>query len=197
MSVRHAILALLAQQPRHGYDLHRTFEAIVGGKAVWDVKPAQVYTTLVRLEEAGLVAQTTTRRVGGPDQHVYELTPMGRDELDRWYADGTHSTHQHDEVFLKITLALGDERVDPLAVLRTERTSLYRHLHALTTRRGELVKPHNLGHALLLEKATMHIEADLRWLEMVEAKLHDMARLPAPGTPTRRRGRPRRSPENT
>ena len=54
MSVRNAILGLLAQKPRHGYELHAAFSAVVG-EATWDVKPAQIYTTLERLEESGLV----------------------------------------------------------------------------------------------------------------------------------------------
>lgn len=31
MSVRFAVLGLLAQRPRHGYELHAAFEALVGG----------------------------------------------------------------------------------------------------------------------------------------------------------------------
>ena len=57
MSVRNAILGLLADHPRHGYELRAAFEALTGGEALWSVKPAQVYTTLARLEEGGLVAQ--------------------------------------------------------------------------------------------------------------------------------------------
>ena len=57
MSVRFAILGLLAQKPRHGYELHAAFEVVVGGDANWEVKPAQIYMTLERLEEAGLVGR--------------------------------------------------------------------------------------------------------------------------------------------
>ena len=46
MSVRNAILGLLADHPRHGYELRAAFEALAGGEALWSVKPAQVYTTL-------------------------------------------------------------------------------------------------------------------------------------------------------
>ena len=164
MSVRNAILGLLAQQPRHGYDLHGAFEAIVGGRGVWPLNPAQVYTTLNRLEEAGLVVRTATRRAGGPDHHVYDITPEGRAELDRWYASGVRSTHQRDEVYLKITLALGDKCADPEAIIREQRTTLYRDLHELSTRRTGIERPRQLAQALLLDKAIMHIEADLRWL---------------------------------
>lgn len=45
MSVRNAILGLLADHPRHGYELRAAFEALAGGEDVWAVKPAQVYTT--------------------------------------------------------------------------------------------------------------------------------------------------------
>src|SRR5258706_243627 len=41
MSVRNAILGLLAQKPRHGYELHAAFSAVVGG-GNWDVKLAQI-----------------------------------------------------------------------------------------------------------------------------------------------------------
>ena len=192
MSVRHSILALLAQQPRHGYELHGTFEAIVGGHGVWPLNPAQVYATLGRLEEAGFVVRTATRRAGGPDQHIFDITETGRAELDKWYGTGVHSTHQRDEVFLKLTLALGDESADPEAIIREQRTVLYRDLHELTTRREQLSKPHALAQTLLLDKAIMHIEADLRWLEMAEAHLIGIGRFPVPDIPPPRRGRPPR-----
>lgn len=189
MSVRHAILALLAQEPRHGYEIHGRFEAMVGGHGVWPLNPAQIYTTLGRLEDAGLVVRTATRRAGGPDQTIFDITPAGRSELDAWYASGVHSTHQRDEVFLKLTLALGDEQTDAEAVIREQRATLYRDLHELTTRREDAA---GLAQALLLDKAIMHIEADLRWLEMAEARLVGIGRFPAPDIPPPRRGRPPR-----
>lgn len=188
MSVRAAILALLAQRSRHGYELRDAFESLVGGRAMWDLKPAQVYATLQRLEEAGLVVKTAVRRAGGPDQHIFALTDAGRAELDRWYQEGVHSEHQRDEVFLKIVLALADEHADAEAVIKTQRATLYRDLHELTTRRSEAA---NVAQALLIDKATMHIEADLRWLEMAEARLHAMREHATPTLPERRRGRPR------
>lgn len=32
MSIRNALLGLLDQRPRHGYELHDAFEAVVGGE---------------------------------------------------------------------------------------------------------------------------------------------------------------------
>lgn len=192
MSVRHAILGLLAQQPRHGYDLHGAFTAIVGG-SVWPLNPSQIYTTLSRLEEAGLVLNVAVRRAGGPDQRIFEITETGREELDRWYTEGVHSMHARDEVFLKITLALADDRADALTIISIQRTTLYRDLHELTTHRGTTG---TFAQGMLLDKAIMHIEADLRWLDMAEGRLHDMRAQAVPPIPERRRGRPRLVPHD-
>jgi len=81
MSVRYALLGLIAQQPRHGYELHAAFTALVGGKETWDVKPAQIYTTLARLAESQLVAEESVEKEGGPEKHVYAITPAGEAEL--------------------------------------------------------------------------------------------------------------------
>lgn len=86
MSVRNAILGLLAQRPRHGYQLRAAFQALVGGQRVWEVKPAQIYTTLARLKESGLLCQEGVEQGRGPEKRIYALTPRGRVELRQWFA---------------------------------------------------------------------------------------------------------------
>src|SRR5512143_1515664 len=101
MPVRHTILGLLAQRPRHGYELHAAFEAIMGGEANWDVKPAQVYATLARLEEAELIAPVSEDGGPGADRRTYTITDKGREELARWFVTPVESEHQRSEVFAK------------------------------------------------------------------------------------------------
>jgi hypothetical protein len=43
-----------------------------------------------------------------------------------------------------------------------------------------------------MDKAVMHLEADLRWLDMVEGRLDDMQKQPLPQPEIRPRGRPRK-----
>jgi DNA-binding PadR family transcriptional regulator len=61
MSVRFGLLALLAEQPAHGYRLKTAFEQRTGGS--WALNIGQVYTTLQRLERDGLArpAESATR----------------------------------------------------------------------------------------------------------------------------------------
>jgi DNA-binding PadR family transcriptional regulator len=190
MSVRNALLGLLEQRPRHGYELHAAFEAMVGGKHNWDVKPAQVYTTLARLEKKGLVVVDALEQEGGPEKRVYAITPAGRGALRAWFSTPVKNEHQRDEFFLKLMLSLACDEANPRGVIYAQRASLYRDLHDVTARRGKADPRSELAHILLLDQAIMHLEADLRWLEMIEARLDEVTRQPLPEPQARPRGRP-------
>lgn len=187
MTVRSALLGLLAQRPRHGYELHAAFLALAGGQELWDVKPAQVYVTLGRLAEAGLVSEIGVERERGPEKRIYALAARGEEELRAWFDSSAVPEHQRDESFIKLMLALSLEGVDPYGVIRVQRNALYRELHDVTERRARADARTELGTILLLDKATMQLEAELRWLEMVEARLEDIRRQPAQARATHRR----------
>lgn len=193
MSVRNALLGLLSQKSRHGYELRAAFEALAGGEDNWDVKPAQVYTTLARLEEAGLVRVESLEQEGGPEKRIYAITPAGKDELCAWFVSPVSSHHQRDEFFLKLMVSLVTGEVEPRKVMQVQRASLYKELHALTTQRSQADPKQALAHILLLDQAVMHLEADLRWLEMIEARLDEVRRQPLPEPEIRPRGRPKRN----
>jgi len=190
MSVRNAILGLLAHRPRHGYELHDAFEAMVGGEQNWDVKPAQIYTTLARLEKKGLVIEDGVEQDGGPEKHIYTVTEAGLAELKEWFAEPVFGDHQRDEFFLKLMLSLAVADGDPRKLLYVQRASLYKQLHAVTAQRSQVDPKSELAYILLLDRVVMHLEADLRWLEMVEARLDEISRQPIPEPADRPRGRP-------
>jgi len=196
MSVRNALLGLLAQKPRHGYELHAAFEAVVGGEQNWDVKPAQIYTTLARLEESGLVAEERVEQGGGPEKRIYMITPEGRVALSQWFASGIELEHQRDEFFVKLLFSIATSEANPQSVIQTQRSKLYQDLHDLTAQRNKTDAKRALAQVLLLDKAIMHLEADLRWLDMVEARLEDVKRQPLPEPEVKLRGRPRKQMAN-
>jgi DNA-binding PadR family transcriptional regulator len=192
MSVRYAVLGLLAQRPRHGYELRAAFQALVGGEENWDVKPAQIYTTLARLEHGKLVAEEGIAQEAGPEKRIYALTASGRKTLREWFASDTPPEHQRDEFFIKLMIALASGVADPYKLIHAQRGHLYQHLHDMTTQRGHANPQTELANILLLDKAIMHIEADLRWLDMIEARLDDIKRQPLPEPESKPRGRPRK-----
>lgn len=197
MSVRNAILGLLADHPRHGYELRTAFEALAGGEALWAVKPAQVYSTLARLEESGLVAQDGVEQDGGPEKRIYRLTDEGRTELSEWFANGVPAEHQRDEFFIKLMLSVANEFADPYRVIQAQRNRLYQELHDLTARRNRANPRRELAQIFLLDKSIMHLEADLRWLDLIEARLDDIQRQPLPQPQPRPRGRPKKQAART
>lgn len=193
MSVRHAILGLLAQRPRHGYELRAAFSAVIGGDENWEVKPAQIYTTLNRLEEAGMVWQQAVEQDGGPEKHIYAVTETGLAALREWFDDGIPPEHQRDEFFVKLMTGLVSGAADPTRIIQIQRSLLYKELHAATTLRESYNPRAEIAQILLLDKSIMHLEADLRWLDITEMRLEEVKRQPLPAPETRPRGRPKKS----
>lgn len=195
MPVRHAILGLLAQRPRYGYELRAAFEAVVGGEQNWDVKPAQIYATFARLEKSGLIVEERVEQDAGPEKRIYDITPAGRRALNDWFASGVQREHQRDEIYIKLMIAMVSDAANPYALIRTQRTHLYQELHDITLQRGRADPRSELSKVLLLEQAAMHLEADLRWLDMFEARLDEIQRQPLPEAEVKTRGRPKKNPE--
>jgi DNA-binding PadR family transcriptional regulator len=194
MSVRFAILGLLAQKPRHGYELRAAFEAVVGGDANWDVKPAQIYTTLERLEEAGLVKLESDLGEGDePSRRIYALTKTGMTALHEWFASGVAPEHQRDEFFVKLMVGIASKGADPARLIQTQRAYLYQELHAVTALRERYDPQTGIAQILLLDKAIMHLEADLRWLDIAEQRLDEVKLHPLQEPEIRPRGRPKKN----
>jgi len=162
----------------------------MGGEANWDLKPAQVYTTLARLEEGGLIEVQGVRKHAGPEKRIYAVTATGREAFQSWLANPVREGHQRDEFFLKLMLTLATGEADPQRVIYTQRAGLYQEMHDLTEQRDRADPKRELAQILLLDQAIMHLEADLRWLEVIEARLDEVSRQPMPEPEPRPRGRP-------
>ena len=74
--LRLLLLALISDQPSHGYDLIRTIEARFGGN--YAPSPGTIYPSLTFLEEQGFIAARP--ELGG--KKSYEATTAGRKYLD-------------------------------------------------------------------------------------------------------------------
>ncbi|GAA4140429.1 helix-turn-helix transcriptional regulator [Leifsonia shinshuensis] len=73
-SLRLYLLSLLAEEPRHGYELIQALSDRFGGTYV--PSAGTIYPRLAKLEEEGLVTKTTDGR-----KTVYAITDAGRAEL--------------------------------------------------------------------------------------------------------------------
>lgn len=192
MSVKHALLALLYKQPMHGYELGKQLALAVSEE--WEVKPGQIASTLLRLKDAGMVDYDVVETDDAPDRKVYRLTEAGLAELYGWYLDPEVRDYRlGDTFYIKLVLSLTGGPVPPEQVLMSQRRELYQELHQVMDLRRKSNPRVELPWALLLDSATMHLEADLRWIEMVEARLPDLKRHTPPAPLPKPRGRPRRA----
>jgi DNA-binding PadR family transcriptional regulator len=165
VSVRHSLLALLSSGPMHGYGLKTEFEAATGD--VWLLNVGQVYTTLGRLERDGLVTAETE----DDGQKLYAITGAGRDELGRWFDTPVQrEVLPRQELAIKLVFAVRSG-VDVGAVLQRQRLATVRALQDVTRLKAAAESSDDLAWLLMLDGLTFQAEAEVRWLDMCEARL--------------------------
>jgi DNA-binding PadR family transcriptional regulator len=199
VSVRLGLLALLDRADMYGYQLKAEYEACTGG--VWPLNIGQVYSTLERLERDRLVATVEHppegnggddgRPTGGREQKYYAITRAGRDALAEWFEETQgDEPPPRDELLSKVLLALAGGREQALAVVTRQRTALTGAL-AVRRRRPRGQQRANAGSGagggpggpsgpegatdlasqLVTDALITRAEADLRWLDLCEARL--------------------------
>ena len=118
MTVKNSLLAILAQEPAHGYGLKSTFERSTAG--TWPLNVGQVYQTLARLERDGLVEPTAADET---PRQTWQITDQGRVALGEWYNQPVAlDPPMRDELAIKVLLAIAADQVDVTDILRTQRT---------------------------------------------------------------------------
>ncbi|MEQ7874409.1 PadR family transcriptional regulator [Sphingomonas sp. ASV193] len=103
--LRLVLLKLIADEPRHGYDLIRAIEAMTGG--AYAPSPGVVYPTLTLLDEMGLIEEQASEGA----KKRFAATESGRAELKE-------KAEEVAELIARLT-AVGEER----------RSSPHRQLH--------------------------------------------------------------------
>jgi DNA-binding PadR family transcriptional regulator len=168
MSIRQGFLALLSEQPMHGYQLRQEFERRTGG--AWPLNIGQAYTTLARLQRDGLVEPVADGGEDSPER--FRLTDAGVARASTWWDTAVgREKPDRDELAIKLALAVTVPGVDVAAVVRRQRGETLRALRALTRQKRELDPADDLARSLVLESQVFAAEAEVRWLDHVEASV--------------------------
>lgn len=173
--MKYPLLALLAAGAAHGYQLKRGFESRFG--AVWPpVNIGQIYTTLQRLERDGLVRALGVERAGRQPKNVFEITEAGLAVLGDWLRAASPGPRIRDEFFMKLILARLAGIADPLDLLGRQREAFLqelRDLNDLALRQETGAGPDAGVTLLLIEGVALHLQADLKWLDICEERLRN------------------------
>jgi DNA-binding PadR family transcriptional regulator len=168
MSLRFAILGLLAEEPLHGYEVKSRFERMLGG--TWEVNVGQVYTTLQRLERDGLIEASGGR--GDRNKLAYRSTAAGRDAFQEWLVHADDEPQQlRDSIYLKLLLALRQRDGVALGLLGRQHRLHLQRLRDLSTLEARAAGDGRDDLRLLFRGAILHTEADLKWIDACRAEL--------------------------
>lgn len=100
MSLRHAVLGLLADQGgASGYDLLKRFEGSLGN--IWPATQSQLYGELGKLTADGLIEVAAE---GARGRKEYEITEPGRTELHHWMTEVLPVPVKRDDTMLRVFL---------------------------------------------------------------------------------------------
>ncbi|HEY1510457.1 MAG TPA: helix-turn-helix transcriptional regulator [Solirubrobacteraceae bacterium] len=131
-----AVLAILAEQPTHGFAVARAMSPDGEIGKVWTMRRPLVYRAIDLLTEAGFARPTATvASSSGPRRTLVEATPAGRRALAGWLAEPVeHVRDARSLLMLKLLFhARGGSDSKPLLTAQRERfDGLARRLAAAT-----------------------------------------------------------------
>ena len=197
MTIKYALLGLLAHSPCHGYEMKQEFERIFS--QMREVSAGQIYALMTRLTSEGKVSCETVEQKNSPPRKVYSLTEKGREDLMNWLESPVEDSFENvrSQFFQKLlvhALVVGShtDGLTSWTIIEQQHAHLQKNLDELKRNRLKLAIFVNPGEAdprspqerestetrlLLLEGAILHLEADLQWLRLLEARLDRLAFL--------------------
>lgn len=84
LTIEHALLGFLTEQPLHGYQIYQRLQAAQQLGLVWHLKQAHLYVLLGKLEAAEFVAAELLAQDARPPKRVLHLTAAGRSAFNAW-----------------------------------------------------------------------------------------------------------------
>ncbi len=167
-AVTWAVLGLLDQRARSGYDLKTAVDRTI--RHFWAASYGQIYPELKQLEAAGWIRGAAADR-GGRARRVYELTPSGRAALDGWLHGTETRVELRDESLLRLFFADALPVGEGLGLLRARRegyAGMLAYLRGLDDGSGESDPPFV---DLVYRWALDYCEWGIEWCDRQERRL--------------------------
>jgi DNA-binding PadR family transcriptional regulator len=168
MSAKHALLGLLLDRSAYPYELADRLQGRLG--PAWAINSGQLYQTIKKLEDDGLIERVESAGEPRDDRHVYAITESGEQEFGRWWGETASSARlSRRPLLVKITLA-GPERLkDSLKQIEAYELDRAARLKELSRVR-EAIPVHGVqlraDHVLLrlnLSADIFQLEGELKW----------------------------------
>lgn len=181
MSLRFALLGLLARESLTGYDLTKRFDSTVG--FFWSAKHSQIYPELASLTQEGLVTFELITQTSKPNKKVYTITEAGREALRSWVEQPCDRRTVKDPLLMRIWVVGMVDPARALHHLRETRSEYERRVVAIReaeaqfqANRANVPDPDNvnLGSYMALRCGKLQVDAYYHWLEWAIAELETL-----------------------
>lgn len=159
------MLRVLADGERHGYEIKKQVERILGGRSI---NNNVLYPALRRYEEQGAIQRVAGESgPGRPPRNVYRLTGTGHDLLQAMIRDADPALLADDNEFRTRVAFFADiDAADRLRILGTRRRIVEGHLaHMSGLRPDAEVHPWGLR---VMDFTVERFRHELRWLDALE-----------------------------
>lgn len=159
-----ASLALLAEQPAHGFAVARALAP--GGEVgrVWSCSRPLVYRALAVLAQRGLIEERGSEvSDAGPRRRTYAPTRAGRRELERWLSEPAEHVRDIRSALMLKLLFLSRRGADPQGLLERQREVLASLVDGLEDAAGSGEGFDQVLYLWRLES----VRAALRWVDDV------------------------------
>lgn len=184
MALEHALLVSLSERSGTGYQLTRRFDRSIGHW--WRASHQQIYRTLARMTENGLVTYVEQAQDGKPDKKVYSITDTGRKTLSEWIRTPGKDTTDQRELATRIRGAAPSDVPELVAEIRRvrdlhfERAALFRTLEDRDYPTPATLTGAELQQYLVLRGGVLSEQGTVDWLDEVLAALVPASPSPDP-----------------
>jgi len=179
MSLKHAILGFLSMVPMTGYTLRKNMDASV--VHFWPADQTQIYRTLSKLVDDGLVDVQVIHQDSKPDQREHSILPEGLAELDAWLTSAPEYVPAREAFLLRVFFSgrLQSEQIHHLLDERV--TEAHKLLEALrrieqetrTRLTGQQISLEQRLRLATLTNGIIHAQAEVDWIADTQRNLEN------------------------
>lgn len=162
-----------------GYDIKKYIEGSISN--FWRESYGQLYPTLRRLSDEGLIAQEapareSTAQERKPNRYLYRITPAGRKSFEAWLAEPPMNEVPRSELALKLFFGTEMKPAVALRHVRQRRVELEANLERLAAVEEDLRADKSSSPGLPYWLLTLRLgalldEAHLEWCDEAEREL--------------------------
>lgn len=163
MSLRAALLGLLAEGPATGYALIKEFAPSTS--VVWPTPKGEIYRELARLERDGFAARG--KAAGPRRQREWRITAKGRQELERWLTGGADFSLRYEPMLQAVFLS-ALKPADVRKIIGADRAFFEGELKTLKAHRASPMTESRARRRYALPMVIGFYEAMLAWCDAAD-----------------------------